>query len=642
MKKPINTSFEIKKESPAGGRLGTIHFGKKGEIKTPATFPAICIMTGAPSFGRQGSHYKYIKRIMCRDWGHEYFLSEILHFTDYMTTKESLEKWLKKPFQSWMDEMMMSKGDQGDNDFNYERKEKPYEACFFLDSGGFKLLGNMDFSIDKFGFKTNAKSILELQTIMGGDIIASLDYPLPPVEYNPDTLRELQEKSLRNGISLLKELSKRKEGEPKPLAYLAIHGVDYESSRNCTERLLRKIDRQKLIYPSFGFAIGSLVPRRANRALVTSIIKGAKDAIHDHKNGLYSKKPVHAFGMSGDIVPTLAYLGVDTFDSNSFVQSGKNLRYILPHSRAFSSVRATRSLLEITRDELSHCGCRACNKYIDLLEHFKNLSSMKAGSPHELGLDRKYIKSEVYAFLALHGLEIEFREIENIKNEIRKNTLKKYVLDYAEKTNNHGALVKAFEAASGAIVERQKVRKVSITLTRESFAVPETYKPSKEKEILLLIPCTKDKPYKNSRTHEAIRSFLYKDPRIHIVTISGLYGPVPEELEEVKEIIQYDYMLSPQANKQANFIKERLISYLRRYGNSYRHIIAYVTVRAYREVARLALKDYGRGILLPAKPKERTSKEFLKRENIKELRETVGMHLDDSKFLNEQLKFEFG
>ena len=45
---------------------------------------------------------------------------------------------------------------------------------------------------------------------------------------------------------------------------------------------------------------------------------------------------------------------------------------------------------------------------------------------------------------------------------------------------------------------------------------------------------------------------------------------------------------------------------------------------------------------MPEKPKERTSKEFLKRENIKELQAMVGMHLDDSKFLAEQLKFEFG
>ena len=94
---------------------------------------------------------------------------------------------------------MRSEGNQGD-DFDYDRVEEPYEACFFLDSGGFKLLGNSDFNIDKYGYSTSVADILELQTIMGGDIIASLDYPLPPVEYDSRTLKQLQNKSLKNAI----------------------------------------------------------------------------------------------------------------------------------------------------------------------------------------------------------------------------------------------------------------------------------------------------------------------------------------------------------------------------------------------------------------------------------------------------------
>ena len=438
-------------------------------------------------------------------------------------------------------------------------------------------------------------------------------------------------------------MSNRKKTEPKPLAYLAIHGVDYETSRKYTERLLKRLDREKSKYNNFGFAIGSLVPRRANRALVANIVKAAKDAIYEHNNGFYSNKPIHAFGMSGDIVPTLAFLGVDTFDSNSFVQHGKNLRYLSAHSRKFSAIRESINLLEITKRDLLNCGCRACEKYTRFLEAFKKLSGMKAQNSHKIkGIGRKLIKSEVYAFLALHALEMEFREFDLIRKKISKNKLRRYVLEYATKTNSQGALIRAYEAATGEIIEKPKVRKVSISLTRDSFAIPDTYEPPKTKEILLFIPCTKDKPYKNSRSHEAIRSALHKDQRIHIVTISGLYGPVPEEFEEESEILKYDYMLSPQATEQADFVEKRLIQYLKRYGNSYRKIFAYVTVRAYREVARKAFKKYGKGILLPQKPKERTSKEFLKRQNIKEMQEEIGTHLIDATFLRKQLEFEFG
>src|SRR5436190_18219675 len=140
----VHTSFLLQRQAATGGRLGTIHFGNGGKVQTPVLFPAICIMTGPPGFGRQGSHYKYIKRIMCREWRHNHFLSEILHFTDYMATPESLDMWLCKPFQLWMDAMMRGgdakSKDKGD-DSDYKRGD-PYEAGFFLDSGAFKLAWN--------------------------------------------------------------------------------------------------------------------------------------------------------------------------------------------------------------------------------------------------------------------------------------------------------------------------------------------------------------------------------------------------------------------------------------------------------------------------------------------------------------------
>jgi len=91
MNKRIKTKFRIKSESENGGRLGEISFGKKGKIQTPAFFPAICVMTGPPGMGRNGAHYKYIKRIMCRDWKHVHFLTEILHFADYLHSKSALD-----------------------------------------------------------------------------------------------------------------------------------------------------------------------------------------------------------------------------------------------------------------------------------------------------------------------------------------------------------------------------------------------------------------------------------------------------------------------------------------------------------------------------------------------------------------------
>lgn len=628
MSRKVHTTFKVERVVTSGARLGVIEFGENGRVETPALFPAICIMTGPPGFGRQGSHYKYIKRAMCRDWRHPHFLTEILHFTDYMATKRSLDRWLQKPFQVWMDEMMVggdrSTWDQGEGDFDYGRSVKPYESCFFLDSGGFKLLSNSDFSIEKFGYPTEPKSILELQTQMGGDIVASLDYPLAPVAYDTKTLVSLQNKSMDNALWLLKSVGERKgKGIARPLVYLAVHGVDNETARDYTERLLQRLDRQKNLYPAFGFAIGSLVPRRSNRGLVASIVKGVTDAIREHKNGLYSDKPVHAFGMSGDIIPTLAMLGVDTFDTNAFVQTGKNLKYILPMRSADKSIRETRTIDELSRELLQTCGCRACKQYAEMIDPLKKVVRMERDQRHDVeGSTRQLIKSEAYAFLAMHNLEIEFREIERVKTEIRKNTLQRYVLEYAQRSNMRGSLIRAFEAATGQIVPRPDGRRVSLALTRDSFVIPQSYRPPQGKDILLLLPCSKDKPYKSARSHQAIRGAV-PDPRVHVVTISGLYGPVPEEWEERQEVLMYDYVLSPEAKDQVEEVTRRLIDFLKRYGTHYKLITAYVTSRAYRTVAKKALKEYGRGQLLPTELKEQTSKEFLRYENVRELQDTV-------------------
>jgi 7-cyano-7-deazaguanine tRNA-ribosyltransferase len=638
-------------ESRSGGRKGVIRFGKSGSLETPALFPAMCIMTGPPGFGRQGAHYKYIKRIMCLNpnWGQNHFLSEILHFSDYMHTPQSLGRWLERPFQDWMDEMVCQKGDQGE-DFEAwlecirERTgvgpiAKPYEACFFLDSGGYKLLSNSDFSIEKFGYATSPESILALQKKMGADIVASLDYPLADVEYKGTALADLQEKSLRNAIWLYRTLAESTDPDFQPLAYLAVHGVDYETTKHYTEDLLARIDGCGVSYPSFGFAIGSLVPRRSNRGLVASIVKGVIDAIREYADGKYAGKPVHAFGMAGDILPTLVMLGVDTFDSNSFVQGGKNLRYTMasPERTEFTN-RSARSLRELSANDLEACGCRACSEYRNFLVPFQQLSHKARDDRHVLeGVTRPLIKSEIYAFLALHNLEMEYRELEVLKHQLECHTLRDYVLRYAEHSNTRGALVRAFEAATGSIVEREAKREVSLNLGRDSFSVPESYTPSHEKEILLFLPCTKDKPYKNARSHQAIVSALHRDSRIHIVTVSGLYGPVPEELEESPEVMQYDYVLSPEAGEQMKFVQERLVAYLTKYGNAYRGVFGYATSRAYRTVLERAFRKAESGVILPTNPAERTTKEFLRYENIQELQMTLGPFLTGATFADIQL-----
>jgi hypothetical protein len=102
-------------------------------------------------------------------------------------------------------------------------------------------------------------------------------------------------------------------------------------------------------------------------------------------------------------------------------------------------------------------------------------------------------------------------------------------------------------------------------------------------------------------------------------------------------VLQYDYVLSPEAKEQMQEVTRRLVEYLQRHGTHYKFIAAYVTTRAYRTVASKALKTYGKGLLLPSKPKEQTSKEFLRWANVTELQEKVrgssGVRTKDDQFI---------
>ncbi len=70
----------------------------------------------------------------------------------------------------------------------------------------------------------------------------------------------------------------------------------------------------------------------------------------------------------------------------------------------------------------------------------------------------------------------------------------------------------------------------------------ERYRPPPSKEVLLLVPCSRTKPYRNSRSHrrfwgalEGVRAL----ERVHVVSLSSPVGLVPRELEDVYPARQY-------------------------------------------------------------------------------------------------------
>ncbi|HYA54353.1 MAG TPA: DUF5591 domain-containing protein [Thermoplasmata archaeon] len=71
----------------------------------------------------------------------------------------------------------------------------------------------------------------------------------------------------------------------------------------------------------------------------------------------------------------------------------------------------------------------------------------------------------------------------------------------------------------------------------------ERYRPPPSKTILLLVPCSKTKPYRRSRSHRRFWGALDGLPaveRIHVVSVSSPIGLVPRELEDLPPARHYD------------------------------------------------------------------------------------------------------
>lgn len=71
----------------------------------------------------------------------------------------------------------------------------------------------------------------------------------------------------------------------------------------------------------------------------------------------------------------------------------------------------------------------------------------------------------------------------------------------------------------------------------------ERYHPPRSKTVLLLLPCSKTKPYRRSRSHRRFLGALdglRALERVHVVSVSSPIGLVPRELENLYPARQYD------------------------------------------------------------------------------------------------------
>ncbi|MCI4334017.1 MAG: DUF5591 domain-containing protein [Thermoplasmata archaeon] len=130
--------------------------------------------------------------------------------------------------------------------------------------------------------------------------------------------------------------------------------------------------------------------------------------------------------------------------------------------------------------------------------------------------------------------------------------------------------------ALGNYVYREASRRPEVRRFRQRFL--ERYLPPPSKSILLLVPCSRTKPYRYSRSH---RSFsralegLAGALRVHVVSVTSPLGLVPRELEDIPPARHYDIPVTGDWDEEERAAVVAALRHLLAKGN-YQSVVAHL------------------------------------------------------------------
>ena len=244
-----------------------------------------------------------------------------------------------------------------------------FHGVVFVDSGGYLGL--------KAPLNIDQETAMRIQEEVGADIASTLDLPFNMRMRSYSKIHDRIKESVKNA-----QKAHEQKLREDMLLYASVHGND--------PLILRNVLRFLSKFGAFdGYAIGSLLPVRNDFRLIIDLIISARSTISD--------KPLHIFGLGGFLTfPLLAYLGVDSSDSTSFIIcAGKRLYFVPGYSQI--------PMWRLAKTGELPCNCPiCCSKSIE-----------------EIRTDRSLI--------ALHNLWAIWFEIRQARFAIAEHRLERYL-----------------------------------------------------------------------------------------------------------------------------------------------------------------------------------------------------------------------
>jgi len=435
------------------------------------------------------------------------------------------------------------------------------------DSGAYQLMEYGEVEVDP-------DEILKYQIDIGTDIGVILDIPTRANMDRDIVFLEVEETLRRARRALL--LRDEYDPEHRTLLVGPVQGGEHVDIVAYSARKLSEMDFDV-------YAIGS-VTLHLEQYNFEKII----DTIIAAKLNLPPGKPVHLFGAGHPLImPIAVALGVDMFDSASYILYARDCRIML-HDRTLR--------IDDIKTESIPCCCPVCSKY-----SVKELKEMS--------------REERERLIAIHNLYILKREIEEIKQRVREGTLWEYL---QEKSMADARLRRAFIRM---IKFRKVLEKLSPTTRGDIHGIDiacildlarphisqhvrklvRRYAPPR-KDVLLILPDPGEKPYNRSMMFLKVVNTLKKLnllDRVHICFLSNVFGIVPHEISDIYPLAQYEDVSYLECVRRIGRILT--ITYLKNKLSNYRLILA-VLPKNDIENLRLIMRSLKRGVMFLGVP----------------------------------------
>ena len=427
-----------------------------------------------------------------------------------------------------------------------------FDGIIMTDSGAYQLLeyGRVDITPDE---------VIEFEKKIGSDIAVILDVPTGNARS-----RRQAEYSVEETIRRAREALDKIDPEERVWVIPVQGGPYLDLVERSAEEAARLRERYRLA------ALGSptVLLERYDYSTIVDMILAARSR-------LPWSMPLHLFGAGHPmIIPYAVALGVDMFDSASYILYARDNRYM-------TETRTYRL------EELDYfpCNCPVCTRY----------------TPKEL---LEMPREQRAKLLAIHNLYVIRKALNETKQAIREGRLWELL---EEKSRAHPSLAKAFnkiatKAAGYLSLHTPRVKSAAkglLLASPESSSHPRLlqhhemlirrYRPPTVRKAILVPILDEDKPLTRSPRY---RRLIEEADDVHIVGYALYIGPIPWELSETYPLSQYETPGIPYPEALEETVS-RIAEYIRSKAYEEVEIMYCDTVKWSTEIARRLAVELG-------------------------------------------------